>query len=375
MHSESRQCKTALAVTEWARHATRPYTFMVIALLVAATGSWNSALAAPSESEIVKAVEAEKILGPDYKLSVAVKGEEATVSTYINKDSLDPDKDIKIDAVLLARKIMQIAPEITRVKALFFDFGGKHWREVVVKAGDIQAYGAGQTERDKLLNSLEVVSHTSEPICGGGEIGEAPNAQQKSKDAEKPGAQKIAAAAPAKAPELTDATYAAMHFAYPSKNWVLKAGKQGSIKLVSQRFGGTEYISFSVSQTPDTVAGLSAKDQQDWTSMQDSSLVFNKPVRFGRNKSLGGLGWMTTYYSSSSDYPEYQYYQRSVYFGWPRRVYSIGFHSQAKHYHPVNADFEKILASLHFATVGPQPGDAASVKSSKSTTARVIKKK
>jgi hypothetical protein len=114
------------------------------------------AMAAITAEEVVKVVEKAKILTSEYKVTASVGGGEARINTYRNPKA--SDKDCKIDAVLIAKEVMQADPSaITRVSVRFYDTTNiSRYREVVVRQGDVKAFGSRQMSPDALLSSIEI---------------------------------------------------------------------------------------------------------------------------------------------------------------------------------------------------------------------------
>jgi len=114
------------------------------------------ALAAPSAAELVATVEKAKILATGTRVSAALNGTEAYVSTY--KNARATDNDCKIEAVLIAKAVMDLAPnDITRATIYFYSTSNINKRKfVTVTAGDVKAFGGGQLGQEQLLSSLTV---------------------------------------------------------------------------------------------------------------------------------------------------------------------------------------------------------------------------
>ena len=114
------------------------------------------AFAAISSADIVNTVEKAKILSSGTRVAAAINGSEAYISTY--KNAKATDNDCKIEAVLIAKTIMDLAPsDITRVTVYFYSTANINKRKfVTVTAGDVKAFGSGQLGQEQLLSSLTV---------------------------------------------------------------------------------------------------------------------------------------------------------------------------------------------------------------------------
>jgi hypothetical protein len=110
-----------------------------------------------SKNEIVTAIDKAKILAPGISVNADVSKDHVSVSTYRN--SRANDDDIKIEAALIAKTVLELAPkEIARVSVFFFSaINLKNYREVAVTAGDIKAFSAGATNEKQLISSLKII--------------------------------------------------------------------------------------------------------------------------------------------------------------------------------------------------------------------------
>jgi hypothetical protein len=113
-------------------------------------------LAAVSASDLVAKVENAKILATGTRVSASINGAEAYISTY--KNIRATDNDCKIEAVLIAKAVMDLAPnDITRATIYFYSTANiNKSKYVTVTAGDVKAFGGGQLGQEQLLSSLTV---------------------------------------------------------------------------------------------------------------------------------------------------------------------------------------------------------------------------
>ncbi|MBU6451400.1 MAG: hypothetical protein KGS72_06460 [Cyanobacteria bacterium REEB67] len=116
----------------------------------------SAAQAAVSANDIVSVVEKAKILSSGTRVAAAINGSEVYVSTY--KNARATDNDCKIEAVLVAKTAMDLAPnEISRATVYFYSTANINKRKfVTVTAGDVKAFGSGQLGQEQLLSSLTV---------------------------------------------------------------------------------------------------------------------------------------------------------------------------------------------------------------------------
>ena len=120
------------------------------AILLSAYLPLTAASAAPSSQDLVSAIEKAKVLSTGTRVAASVNGAEAYVSTYRNARATDDD--CKIEAILVAKTIMDLAPaDISRVTVYFYNALRLNKRkEVAVTAGDVKAFGAGQLSQEQL---------------------------------------------------------------------------------------------------------------------------------------------------------------------------------------------------------------------------------
>ncbi|MBU6451731.1 MAG: hypothetical protein KGS72_08145 [Cyanobacteria bacterium REEB67] len=114
-------------------------------------------------ASLIKIIQSAHILAPEYPINAGLDNNEALILTVRHPNATD--QDCKIDAVLVAKSIMDAYPkQIIRVKLLLSDARSENMHEVAVTAGDVRAYATGTISKDELLSSLEITrvsnSHT-----------------------------------------------------------------------------------------------------------------------------------------------------------------------------------------------------------------------
>lgn len=111
---------------------------------------------AVSDSEIVNAIEKAKILAPSIRMNARISKDAVEVSTYKNPKA--EDSDCKIEAVLIAKTVMEVAPEqAPRVVVYFYSSNAlSRYKEVSVSAGDVKAFGSGTVSKEELLRSISI---------------------------------------------------------------------------------------------------------------------------------------------------------------------------------------------------------------------------
>lgn len=113
-----------------------------------------------SASEVLRIIGESKILAADSNVQAAVHPDEKEVEISATRDARATDKDCKIDAVLIAKKVMDVDSDgVAKVKVTFFDAANRtSFRKVTVRAGDVKAFAARSISQEMLLSELELVS-------------------------------------------------------------------------------------------------------------------------------------------------------------------------------------------------------------------------
>jgi hypothetical protein len=109
----------------------------------------------PDEA-LAAAVRKSKVVKPEYPLHVLKRGIDVLVTTLATPH--EPDKNCKIDAVLVAKAIMDKDKTVLRVHYRFKDhMADQGYRAVVVKQSDVKAYGASAIDVNSLLAQLPIL--------------------------------------------------------------------------------------------------------------------------------------------------------------------------------------------------------------------------
>lgn len=102
------------------------------------------------------------ILRSDQSVSADVRGRDATISTYMNKQAVkNKDAVCRLDALLIAKKVTELDASIKKVRVWFHEYSGPKYREVIVSADDLKAFEAGKIKQPQLLGRLKVRLATS----------------------------------------------------------------------------------------------------------------------------------------------------------------------------------------------------------------------
>ncbi len=104
--------------------------------------------------ELVAILRNARVVSADYPLRASYNEREAIVTT--KRNPLAKDNDCKIDAVMMAKALMDSFPEILRIKVLFSDLEQQKYTSVNLSKGDIASFGAGKLGQKDFLDSLEI---------------------------------------------------------------------------------------------------------------------------------------------------------------------------------------------------------------------------
>jgi hypothetical protein len=147
MHRSSPQQKTIMSLT--------------ILLLLASASPMLAADQPSSTTELQEILRTAKIVDANAPLRIFLREQEVFISTQRNPKA--SDDDCKIDAVLMAKTIMDACPtQILRVKVLFNNYHDNKASRVVITKGEIKSFGAREIDQKTLLNSLDYSTITAQ---------------------------------------------------------------------------------------------------------------------------------------------------------------------------------------------------------------------
>lgn len=125
--------------------------FALLSVSLALAGS--PAALALSGADVVGAIDRAKVLDASIRVNAQVTPEVVYISTYKNPKA--NDRDCKIEAVLLAKTVLELDSHVPRVEIRFYSQNAlSRFKKVSVSAGDVKAFAAGTMQEDQLLNSL-----------------------------------------------------------------------------------------------------------------------------------------------------------------------------------------------------------------------------
>lgn len=121
---------------------------LLLALTLTPAPAWSV-----TATDIINAIDKGKVLAPSIRVNAQVRPDVVFISTYKNLKA--NDRDCKIEAVLLAKTVMDLAPEIPRVEVRFFEQTSlNRFKQISISAGDVKAFASGSIKEEQLLNGL-----------------------------------------------------------------------------------------------------------------------------------------------------------------------------------------------------------------------------
>jgi hypothetical protein len=113
-------------------------------------------------AKINQVIEAGQSLDTNYRVNSEVSADTVSVRAWLKEASRNREQDCKIDAVLMAKKIIDAFPEITKVTVSYYDrHDSTHqlYYEVIVVAGIVKVFAQGLLPQDQLLATLPLTIH------------------------------------------------------------------------------------------------------------------------------------------------------------------------------------------------------------------------
>lgn len=134
-------------------HRQRLFNFALALTLTC--GAASPVLAATTSGEIVAGIEKQRILAPGARLNARVEGSSVYLSTY--RHTKANDTDLKIDAMLMSKVVMDLDPSITNVNVYFFSSADlSKFKSLQVTSVSVKAFGSGAVGKDELIASLSL---------------------------------------------------------------------------------------------------------------------------------------------------------------------------------------------------------------------------
>lgn len=108
-------------------------------------------------SQMVEILRNSHVLKPAVQLRATYDDHTKRVTILTDRYPKESDNDCKIDAVLVAKKLVDSFPDEVSVVRLIFNTTGKTPQQIDVTKVHVKAYGSGAVKADELLSSLNLV--------------------------------------------------------------------------------------------------------------------------------------------------------------------------------------------------------------------------
>ena len=126
-----------------------------------------------TNAALVDLIRHSNIVTPSYKLTAAVAGGEALITTQCKPKSTESDR--KIEAVLIAKTAFESLPDnVQRVKLLLLDYDANDCSSITVKRAEVKLFGSGGLTQKELLDSLEITKTSNNVASAGSSVVDGP---------------------------------------------------------------------------------------------------------------------------------------------------------------------------------------------------------
>lgn len=335
---------------------------LVIALL--ACGLQTAIAQTDRITAVEKAIRASQALSTEsgaLRVVIVDDQKEVRVSTFKAKKLTE--QDLKIEAVLIAKAVIDAEPSTARVVVAFFRQQREtKYSEIKLTKPQIVAYVSGQVSKEELLASLEIERKIDEEVAAENKRSEDLKKAQEDKSKlvyQDSVAKKIPA-------ETQWQAYKApgISFEYPAVWTIDRVGSGRGESLVTFADKLTTYsdatLELKLYRPKDRRSVIDearehVKNHRKKTGYKISAL--SNVIRFGVGKALTGVDENFAWMNDGKPY-----YERHVYFGWPGYVYKVRFSSHRNDYARVSRIFNHLLDTMKIEYATPKSAAAAKAK-------------
>lgn len=308
----------------------------------------SSAFALPlaGSEQLLEAIKESKEFPEDRLFKVQISASEARISTNAQSKI---DNDYKIEAVLLARVLMQKFPEINRVVIEFHKLEAEKdgkFKQVTVTRPELVSFGSGQVTSGTLLDAIAIEEKLTapDPVKVAKEEKKALREESSLKAAE---AYKQAVAK-GEHPEAKWETYHApgLAFDYPAV-WTKASELDGEI-IVKFKSSQTTYktarlalrVFRSAEKTPVMEeARRRARIHQGYNKFK--ILHPSYVLVIGKDRNIKAVCESISHFKDGV-----MLYERHVYFGWPGYVYKLNCSASREDFRHVDGVFSHMLDTV-----------------------------
>lgn len=339
-------------------------------------------LAAVSVSDIDQAVAKSGVFPGGSKVSASIQASEVLISTSARNAT---DDDLKIQTVLLARKIFEADPSLVRVTAHYYAANPSTYKKVTISTLDVKAFGAGLADQNELIKTIAVSQETDLRFSEGQKPSESKSTSSSSEAAksdessgsvkddkdkhdkdkseknekdemdEKEKSDKVKVQ---KKGAYEKVSAFGMTLFYPS-DWTIEypkkdRGDHAVYKLVSTHNEYVELKYYPAATSPEAVLEEAYQSHKKNDS-EHQRVGLPLYLKFGVGNSLKGAQVGFWHVKESDSNGRQKIYERQVSFGWPKRVYKLKCRAGAQSAGSFSGDFDKLLSSITIAGVGAPP--------------------
>jgi hypothetical protein len=123
-------------------------------------------LAAPDADKIRQLIEASEIVPTDYREHINIVTNQESVLISVYKDPEAQPNDCKIDAILMAKKVMEAAPATRTVSVFFYDLGSDDkLLQVDVPTSAVASFASGQLTKAGVLRAARLAVKQSNTLA------------------------------------------------------------------------------------------------------------------------------------------------------------------------------------------------------------------
>jgi len=116
--------------------------------------------AVPTESQLRAALGKANFLSGNAKFSITTDPKQSDgliITMFRQQDATD--KDCKIDALLIAKTVMDLGgSDVTKVTVYFYSLTMSNYKSVTIRTTDVKAFSGGAVDKDELLKTLDLTS-------------------------------------------------------------------------------------------------------------------------------------------------------------------------------------------------------------------------
>lgn len=305
----------------------KSFASLTASLLFLSTVFPQWCFAIPSSVEVENAIKKAAIFPAKKQLKVGkFEDGELSVSTYVEESSSDPDKDCKIDALLIAKTLIAAFAEIKRVTVNFYSLSNSSMlKQATITKPEVLSFGAGDVNSSEIMFEIKLIDRSSVV-----QTSTAPRSAQW-----------------ARHHVSGQDGFPGLSFQYP-KAWVLEQADispGNSTAFLIKSSASTYHPALIELKAYRTKGNLSVFKETGVHVREHREEKDYKPID-GGEASFGAANSIKGYFENYSVVPEKaRVYEYRFYFGWPGFIYVFRSSSTQQDKQNVDGVFKSILRS------------------------------